>query len=123
MQRRPHPTQDTAPKRRKLHPKRLNQRQKPQPDTEQPPESPEPQPTAEQQLGRDIKTGQFTKREKPETDYSRAQKEEARKDRHGRHFKPRKNSSANTQASGKNNSAWRSLKPSANSISHSKRKG
>jgi len=56
----------------------------PKPEAEvqqQPPESPEPEVTPEQQLGRDIKTGQFTKRDRPETDYSRAQKEQERKDR------------------------------------------
>ena len=52
-----------------------------QPETEQPPESPQPELTQEQQLGRDIKTGQFKKAERPETEYSRAQKEAARKDR------------------------------------------
>jgi hypothetical protein len=47
------------------------------------PESPEPEPelTPEQQLSRDIKTGQFQKRERPETEYSKAQKEQVRKDR------------------------------------------
>jgi hypothetical protein len=45
------------------------------------PESPEPEQVAAEKLGRDIKTGQFKKAERPETDYSRAQKEQARKDR------------------------------------------
>ena len=45
------------------------------------PESPEPEQVAAEKLGRDIKTGQFKKSEKPETEYSKAQKEAARKDR------------------------------------------
>jgi hypothetical protein len=55
-----------------------------EPEVQQPPESPETEPIAAEQRPRDPVTGKFQKPAtagKPETDYTRAQKEQERKDR------------------------------------------